>query len=165
MDGILVQILITAFGTFLGAALALMSASWFRSRDEQRNEDSIVNSVIIFLSARRALVVSDPRILQSVDTADWNGDYARAGRSVGMMRDEILRASALVTPSSKCSGPLQRMVMSCNLYMEKSANRPVNYWIDLNELRLALTVDVQRLQAANPRLSDVLPGAAAFAAA
>jgi hypothetical protein len=162
MGDVLIQVAVTAFGTFLGAVLAVLSVVLFRIRDQRRDELAAVDNVVHLLSVRRALVIGDPRVLPSVDVSDWTGDFARAGRSVVAMRDELIQSMSSLPSGNRGRMPIRRMISSCNTYLEMSAAAPVRYWIELDCLRASLTGQVRILQSANPRCSKLLPGAAAF---
>lgn len=148
-------------GTFVGAALALLSAWWVRQRDRRASDRRELQSLITRLHRMRALVpVEDTRPRDT--TGEFREDFARCNSSVLAARD---RAAAVCDglASSRGYAIADRFVGHCLDYLDGVDLDPDNYVALLMVLRARAFDVVRELVAALPELQPLEPGRARLA--
>lgn len=152
---------LTAFGTFLGAAVALLSERLTRSRDAKLREEAAINNLIMDLAAKRAFVVSDHEWVWAP------GEIQRVVDSVHEARKLVREARLQLRARSYALVPLRHMARACNTFFESAErDQPDVVQESLRHLTQQLASAVQELHNARPRhvLSDA-PGSASFTGA
>jgi hypothetical protein len=126
----------------------------------RRLENQAIGSLIRQIHERRAFIeVSAPSPMPGAYASD---DFERVSRSVIRVRNEIDVARRSVGRSKELQDALTSMKLACNRYLERSAQTPDRYVIQLMELRDELWDDIRRLHESRPSMPSLPPGAGSF---
>ncbi|MGA1838213.1 hypothetical protein VD659_14930 [Herbiconiux sp. 11R-BC] len=144
----------------IGAALTGLIAGGTYLVTFRRLENQAVGALIRQIHERRAFIAVDAPV--PIHDAYSTDDFGRVSRSVVTVRDEIDIARRSVGRSTDLQDALTSMKLACNRYLERSAQRPDGYVIDLMGLREELWVEIQQLNHSRSSLPALEPGAGAF---
>jgi hypothetical protein len=126
----------------------------------RRLENQAISALIRQIHERRAFVeVGAPSLMSGAHGSD---DFERVSRSVISVRREIDIARRSVGGSKELQEALTSMKLACNRYLERSAQAPERYVIQLMELRDELSDDIRRLHTSRPSLPSLSPGSGSF---
>jgi hypothetical protein len=152
MSGLTQQFLVAAFGSFLGAAGAIIAALILRMRDERRREASALKGLVVDIYFRRAL----------------GGAYSRhpsrasrelARHSIATLRAQVRRTRVELRPRSRAFDELSELTRWCNGYLAAVERVPRRYATELEHLRSRIEPIVVRLdERYRFGLDDVTPG-------
>lgn len=151
-DTFIPDLLVTLIGSVLTVAIA--GATFLVNR--RYRETQALNLLIQELHHRRALVQINT--LMDVQNAEQSDDFARVNASVSGIRDAVRDARRLSRPVAPVQIPLSKMRVACNRYLELADRRPSHYWYFLDELRVEIADQVQKLARVSRRISALEPG-------
>ncbi|MGD8195262.1 hypothetical protein ACEXQB_012305 [Herbiconiux sp. P18] len=144
----------------IGAALTGLIAGGTYAVTFRRLENQALGALIRQIHERRAFVeVHAPSLMPEARASD---DFGRVAGSVISVRQEIDMARRSVGRSKQLQEALTSMKLACNRYLERSAQSPERYVVQLMELRIELWDDIRRLHGSRPSLPDLPPGAGSF---
>jgi hypothetical protein len=132
MSGLTNEFLLAAFGSFLGAAGAIIAALVLRVRDERRREASALKGLVVDIYFRRALggAYSHAPSLTGRRSAE---------RSISTLRSQIRRTREELRPRSPAFDSLSELTRCCNAYLDAVERHPRRYARELELLRVRIS--------------------------
>ncbi|CAN5200727.1 hypothetical protein BH11ACT2_BH11ACT2_00580 [soil metagenome] len=155
MSDLTQQFLVAAFGSFLGAAGAIIAALVLRVRDDRRREASALKALVVDIYFRRALggAYSHPVSRRGRE---------RAEHSISTLRAQVRRTRDALRPRSRAFDSLSELTRLCNEYLDAVERRPRRYAGELVVLRDRMAPVVAELaERYRFALDDVTPGGGA----
>lgn len=119
-------------GAGAGAVFTLVPGYVAYRRERRKVEESAILDLARDLSERRAFRISNPVL---VPKAAELPDFDQLNRSVISARERIRETRAKLVRHQQAQISLTRMIQECNLYLERSATNPPQYWFLAAELR------------------------------
>ncbi len=139
------DLIFTAFSTFLGAAVALTADRLTKLHDTKLAEEAAVNNLILDLASKRAFLTG----------GDWvwaDGEVQRVVNSIHHTRTLIRDARLALRPRSRFLAPLREMSRACNAFLERSEREDGgNSKAALKDLADHMKRQVDALHEANPK--------------
>lgn len=155
MTGLTQEFLVAAFGSFLGAAGAVVAALVLRVRDERRREASALKGLVVDIYFRRALGGVYSRRLSRTGRQ-------QAEHSISTLRAQVRRARDDLRPRSRSFDSLSALTRCCNDYLDAVERSPRSYGRELTVLRSRIAPIVVELDSRYRFvLGDVTPGGGA----
>jgi hypothetical protein len=131
--------------TFLGAAVALISARLTSMYDARVEEEAAINNLILDLAAKRAFLVDETWPL-------LDGEMSRIVDSISHARELMRDARLASRPRSKALAHLRRMTQACTSFLEASERKnDQNLKSAVNALTEELAMEIDQLHAWRPR--------------
>jgi len=156
------QSIAAGIGALIGALAAVVIARMGVKGQVRRVETAALNELVLELSFRRALVVSDPHQLTEDEASRLVEDRERAVRSVFDIRTEVKKTRTKLRVESPAFDPLARMTAACNRFLEGESRDPLSYLIGLHQLQSDLHEQARALHAHHEKVLDLEPGTSAF---
>jgi hypothetical protein len=143
--------LANVIGTFVGAALALLSTWWLRRRATKARERRILQGVLDRLYRSRAIRPGRCRP-EGALTPTERVDFERCARSIVDTRDRIAAVGDEIEMYAGVTPVLDAMYAHCLDYLDASETDHTRYVTELMELRSALEIDARDLARIVPLL-------------